>query len=465
MKHRRLATAMAVVVVLVASCGGGTKIDDSSGGNGGGGGGGGATTTAKPSDACAGTTLESTEVGVDASTITVAAIADTGSPIRPGLFQGSIDGMKAWAAYRNANGGLACRKIVVKDYDSKLSPADAKNSILSACTDSVAMVGTTATFINDVSPMEQCADKSGAATGLPDLAVLQTEAAQQCSKVSYVVLPTGGACPYAGSGDRTYQVGDGPFEYYLKHVSKDLHGVWVIPKDLPSTISSSMPGFRFSQQLGIKRDAEVGASGLDTQSAYTSIVQTIKDKHSTYARNGLDYKGTVFMRKEAQIQGVDSVKVWDCSVQCYDPRLITEGQAAVEGQYAWISFLPFEDKGANDTLDAFLKYDTKPDGFGAQAFAAGELFAKVVDDIVADKGPNGITRAAILEDLAKIHDFDAGGMIPSTDVGAKGSSACFVLMQVKDGKFVRVQPTKKGTFDCSGKLGSITLDPLKAFQG
>ena len=276
-------------------------------------------------------------------------------------------------------------------YDSKLSPGDAKNSILAACADTFAMVGTTATFLNDVTPMEQCPDKSGAATGIPDMPVVQTEPVQQCSRVSYSVLPAGYTCPYSGTGERAYATSSGPFDYYLKH-NKDLHGVWVIPKDLPSTISASMPGFRASQEIGIKRDAEVGASGLDTQSAYTAIAQTIKEKGSTYARNGLDYKGSVFLRKESQIQGVNTVKVWDCSLQCYDPRFITEGGSAVEGQYTWMSFLPFEDKGSNDTLDAFLKYDKTPDGFGAQAFAAGELFAQVANDIVADKGPNGLTR-------------------------------------------------------------------------
>jgi hypothetical protein len=459
MRYRTFAMVV-TTALLLAACGGGTKIEDGSGG----GGGGGASTTAAPDDACAGETLEATEVGVAPDTITIAAIADTGSPIRPGLFQGSIDGMKAWADYQNSKGGLACRQIVVKDYDSKLSPADAKNSLLSACSETVAMVGTTATFINDVSPMESCADKAGAATGIPDIAVIQTEPVHQCSAISYAVLTTGGACPYSGTGEREYSVNDGMFQYYLDKYP-DLHGVWVIPKDLPSTISSSMPGFRFSQELGIGRDAEIGASGLDTQSAYTSIAQTIKDKGSTYVRNGLDYKGTVFLRKEAQIQSVDSVKVWDCSVQCYDPRLITEGQAAVEDQYAWISFLPFEDKGSNDTLDAFLEHDPKPDGFGAQAFAAGELFARVVEGIVEADGPNGITRAAILEGLANQHDFDAGGLITPVDIGAHAGSNCFVLMQVQDGKFVRVTPTKKGEFDCSGEIGTITLDPLKAFQG
>lgn len=263
---RPRAIAVSIALVLLATSCGGKEIDT----GGGGGGGGGATTTVPTADAkCTATPPEATDVGVTADTITIAVVADTGSSIRPGLFQGSVDGVKAWAAHKNANGGLGCRQVVVKDYDSKLSPSDAKNAILSACTDAFVMVGTTATFLNDVTPMEQCPDKSGAITGLPDLALLQTEPAHQCSAISFVVLPTGGSCPYSGTGDRTFQVSSGPFRYYLDKVSPDLHGVWVIPKDLPSTISSSMPGFRASQEMGIKLDAEFGASGLDTQSAHT----------------------------------------------------------------------------------------------------------------------------------------------------------------------------------------------------
>jgi hypothetical protein len=152
-------------------------------------------------------------------------------------------------------------------------------------------------------------------------------------------------------------------------------------------------------------------------------------------------------------------------VQCYDQRLITEGGSAVEGQYTWLTFLPFEDKGSNDTLDNFLKYDTKPDGFGAQSWAAAELFAQVIDKIVKTNGPNAITRSAILLGLSNTHQFDAGGMIPPVDIGARTGTTCYVLMQVKDAKFVRINPPKPGTFDCTGKDEKITLDPVKAFQG
>ena len=63
------------------------------------------------------------------TTITVTVIADVVNPIRPGLFQGSLDGVKAWGDYMNSQGGLACRKVVVKEADSKLSSADAANAV------------------------------------------------------------------------------------------------------------------------------------------------------------------------------------------------------------------------------------------------------------------------------------------------------------------------------------------------
>ena len=39
-------------------------------------------------------------------------------------------------------------------------------------------------------------------------------------------------------------------------------------------------------------------------------------------------------------------------------------------------------------------------------------------------------------------------------------------MQVQNGKFVRIDPTEPGKFDCDGnKTVTLTIDPLKAFQG
>jgi Periplasmic binding protein len=453
------------LLVLVASCGSG-------GGNGGDTGLGGVTTTtaADSSGACKTAKLTSPEVGVTPKTITVTVVADVNNSIRPGLFKGSWDGMKAWGEYINSKGGLACRKVVVKQGDSKLSPTDATNAVAAACADSVALVGTTALFLQDVTSMETCKDKAGAVTGIPDLALLQTESAQQCSPISFPALGLAASCPYSGSGQRTFRVGyTAPDYYFAKFGADALHGVFVIPKDLPSTIAATMPGIRAQNKMGVKSDAEFGKSGTAIQTDYTEVAQALKSHKSTYARNGLDYKGTVLMRKEAQVQGVDTVKVWDCTTQCYDKRLIQEGGKAVEGQYVWLNSLPFEDKGSNPELDAFLKYVKSPDGFSLQAWVSGEIFARAVEDAIsANNGDlNSITRVKLLKAVRAMHDFDANGLVPKIDVGRKIGSACVVGMQVQNGKFVRVDPTTPGTFDCDGDKPAmtITVDPATEYHG
>jgi branched-chain amino acid transport system substrate-binding protein len=173
------------------------------------------------------------------------------------------------------------------------------------------------------------------------------------------------------------------------------------------------------------------------------------------------------MRKEAAAQNVDTVKVWDCSVQCYDQRLITEGGSAVEDQYVWLNILPMEDgTGVNEALDAFMKYNKKPDGFGLQAFAAGMVFGEAVTRAVA-ADPNQLTRANLLTAIRAMHDYDAGGLLPpDLDIGAKKASSCLVGMQVQNGKFVRVSPVEKGEFNCGDEAPvELTIDPIKEFKG
>ena len=78
--------------------------------------------------------------------------------------------------------------------------------------------------------------------------------------------------------------------------------------------------------------------------------------------------------------------------------------------------------------------------------------------MVKKDGKDGLTRANLLAELGNIHDFNASGMVATTDIGNRTGSACFMLDQFKGGKFVRIYPTKKGTFDCN-KSNIYTRSP------
>jgi ABC-type branched-subunit amino acid transport system substrate-binding protein len=408
--------------------------------------------------------LQATEIGVTENTIRIAVIADVDNAVRPGLFQGSVDGMRGFVKYINKQGGLAGRQVELDFIDSKLSADEARNALVQACQENFAIVGTTASFLNNVQPMESCPDKNGTATGLPDVPVLQLETAHQCSPVSYAVIAGQLDCATRNDSPQTYRTRQGHIRYHLRK-NGDLTGYWLVPGDLKSSLNSTLPLVEGAKEAGIKAGGEQRVSALATQSDYTPIVQTIKQDNVTYGLSGVDYRSTVQLRKEAMVQAATDVKVWDCTLQCYDRRLIEEGDDAVEGQYVSTFFIPFEEAKLNKSIAAFLKNTgrDKADGFGAQAWAAGLFFRDVVNRLAEKNGNNGITRAAFLQEAATIHDFTAqvGGddMLGPTDVGAHNISGCFVMMQVKNGKFARVHPKEKGTFDCDRRnLVSVKMN-------
>ncbi len=426
------------------------------------------TTTAK--DPCAGVTLQATDTGVSADTITITVMADTGSALAPGLFQGSIDGTKAWGSYINAHGGLGCRKVEVKEADSKLDPNETTNGILKACADSLAMVGNNALFMTNVADLTSCPDKSGAPTGIADIAALAVAPAEQCSPVTFAVSLGGGSCPYSGSGPRDYKGATGAFKYLAESIAKEpLHGIFLVSKDLPTTKESShATNASAAQTVNAVIDGEPGVGGRDDQSQFAPYVQTAQEKGSNLAYTaGTNDANTIKFRKEAQVQGYP-IKYWYCGLSCYTEAFLAGG-ADVEGTYIGIAFVPFEEKDSNEELNNYMTAigSGKPVSWGADSWAAGVLFKQVVDDIVATQGPNALTRKSILDGLRKVNKFDANGWFGSVDIGNHVLSNCWVLLQVKGGKFVRVAPEKPGTLDCNTPLfeGPKNFDSIKDFDG
>ena len=226
----------------------------------------------------------------------------------------------------------------------------------------------------------------------------------------------------------------------------DLHGLFMVPGDLPTTVQSATYLINAAKAAGVKWDATLKVSGNDEQAAYTPRVQQVKADKSNFVYNGSNDRAMVAMRKESAAQGVDSVKVWACSLACYTRSFAATGGSDVEGTYVWMQFLPFEEADANPALQAYVDSvgADKVDSFGAQAWQAALLFEHVIDQIVETDGVNGITRAKMLEVLANTHDFTADGWMGDQGKDLRGFSNCQVILQVQGGKFVRVFPQGEG---------------------
>ncbi|MEX1218118.1 MAG: ABC transporter substrate-binding protein [Acidimicrobiales bacterium] len=455
MKRIRLGMLVAALSVSILAVGCGRSGSDSSSESGSG-----ESATAKANANCEKEALQATETGVSADTITVQVMADTGSPLAPGLFQGNVDAMNAYAKWVNANGGVGCRQLKVEAWDSKLDATESKNGIINACKTAVAMVGGNSLFNPDVSDLGNCADKAGAPVGIPDFAALANDVNEQCAANSWVVQAVSEPCTGTNTGVRDLKAFVGATKFY-QTIQPNLKGVFLVPADLPTTVQSATYQIESQKQTGVNWIDSMKVSGRTEQSAFNTYIQALKGGSGNYAYVGSNDVAMIKLRKEANAQGLTGIDVWACSLACYTENFKTSG-ADVDGTYVWMQFLPFEEASSNEALGNYVNAIGKPDAFGAQAWQAGMAFTQAVDEIVAEKGANAITRPNILAKM-KTLSFDAGGWIGKARTTPKVFSDCMVIMQINGGKFERVFPKEAGTLECkSENITTVKMDPAAA---
>jgi len=399
----------------------------------------------------AGSAAPGSDVGLTATTIRVGLIADVNNPLVPGLFQKSVNAVNAWAKDVNASGGLAGRQVVVDFCDSKLDPNATSNCVIKACQTDFALVGTEANALQDISDIDGCKNAAGKAAGLPNLAAFAFPPLS-CDPDTYLTAGLATYCATAKQHPQTYTVPVGDSRYFTSHFP-GLHGIWLYDSDVPTFKITQTPVFQAESNLGIKKDGQgyYALSGGAPQSALTPFMQVIKSSGSTFVYDDVTTASMVLVRREAQLQGANSVKVWECNSGCYDPNFVKQGGAAVNGTYAWLLDLPYlSDSQANPALGKLvsdLGGVSNVDNNAINSFVMALLFQDAVQKAAASGGT--LDRQALFTALNNEHSFNAQGLIGATDVGAHAPSDCGILVQLQNGVWQRVDPVKPGTFNCS----------------
>jgi len=450
-----MVAALAAAVLLATGCSSGSSSSSSSA----------ATSSATSAAATAGASSVSAtaaaqatqsapadEVGITATTIRVGLIADVDTTLAPGLFQDSVNAIDEWAKEVNANGGLAGRQVVVDFCDSKLDPNASTACVIKECQNDFALVGTSANALSDMSDIDSCKDAAGKGIGIPNLAAF-TFPPMACDPDTYTGVGLGTYCSTATQKPQTYTVPIGDARYFAAKYS-GLNGIWLYDTDVPTFKITQTPEFQAESNVGIKQDGEgfYGVSGEDPESALTPYVQQIKASNASYVYDDVTPQSMVLLMKEAKLQGVNSVKVWECNSGCYDPSFYQLGGATVNGTYASLNDLPWmTDYTANPTLDKLitgLGGVSKFNNNALEGYVMALLFQDAVSKVVASG--QTLDRASLFNVLN--HDetaFNADGIMGTTDISAHGVSDCQVLVQLVNGAWQRVDPTTPNTFDCS----------------
>ncbi|HEX4289144.1 MAG TPA: ABC transporter substrate-binding protein [Trebonia sp.] len=392
------------------------------------------------------------DIGITPTTIKIGVIADVNNPLVPGLFKDSVSAVKAWADIVNASGGLDGRKVAVDFCDSQLNPNTTTSCVIKACQNDFALVGTSANALEDISDLDGCKDAAGKAVGLPNLAAFAFPPLS-CDPDTYLANGLGPYCTTAKDNPQTYTVPVGDTRYFTSHNS-GLHGIWLYDSDDPTFKITQTPLFKAQSNVGIKEDGQgfYALSGAAPQSALTPYIQQIKASGSTFVYVDVTTASMVLVRREAQLQGANSVKVWLCNSGCYDPAFYQQGGATVNGTYASLYELPYlSDHTVNPALDKLVTQvggvaNVNNNAVGSYIMAL--LFQDAVQKAVAKGAP--LDRASVFAALNNDESsFTADGIIGPTNIGARTGSNCQVLIQLDSGVWQRVDPVKPGTLDCS----------------
>jgi hypothetical protein len=386
--------------------------------------------------------LTASEIGVTETTITIGVYAAVDNPFVPGLAEGNRDAVYIWRDWINANCGLAGRNVDVEFYDTKLDIGGTEFPAAqsAACGSVLAVVAGYEVFDGGIDAMADCPDMAGAPTGLPDLAVVVGEPNHYLNPTTYSVIPPG---PISA----LYDIGSAQ---YLQEAEGPLRAVYLVPNDIPASLVLQNNNFTARAQAGIEEVQRFEFSSREEN--YDPFTQALIDGGANYAEQGGAVSNFVRWQQNVAQLAPDLDVTWFCASACYDQNLFAAGAEVVEGAYVSIQHLPFEERAQNELLDAYLTIAEeggyKTDSLGFQGFSAAVAMGDVIQQIVEEQGPNAITRAAVLEGLAGLHDYDGHGIVGPTDIGGRVPAGCTVLMQARDGAFVRVFPEEPGTLNC-----------------
>ena len=366
----------------------------------------------------------STDIGITPTEIHLAVIADDPA---------SFAGMSAWQSTANKGDGLAGRKVRLDLLTTNGTAEGYATAVQTACDEDFAIVGSFSIF-------DAPSDAFGCGA-IPDLPVEPVAPAHAVATNSFSVFPREPAVEAVG-----------PYKWFGANVEGCCSQFWVVPELEPDRGRTNAT-IDAAAATGFETAGTVDLGDNDPpEPSYEDIVQQLVDSGGTFAASGLGADSTILLRQEAETQGVADGKTWYCDGRCYGGTFLDSGGTAVEDQYVAIETAPFSDRLDVSGVRAYLRATRRGDDpatyAGLRSFTAGLLFEEALGQVVDEDGENGLTRERLLAALGTIDTFTADGIIGATNVADGTPNGCFVLLQVRNGKFARVNPADAGNLDC-----------------
>ncbi|MCU1395922.1 MAG: hypothetical protein JWM34_4350 [Ilumatobacteraceae bacterium] len=373
-------------------------------------------------------TDDGTEVGVTKDTIQIATGDDAGYSGSPGLSHQVTDAMNALVKKCNELGGINGRQIVLKYYDAALF--NVGPAIQSACDDkNFFLVGEAWAFDSNQEEIRL-------GCGLPAVPTYSVSAAFAMGKDVYQGTPNPADQTPAG----VFAMTAAALPDAVKKVGTLAAG-FSATQETRDKVVEAAPGFGWGFSETTLEYNPVG------ESDWTPFVKQLQDAGST----AVSFSGTCLpnlqlFAQTAKANGLN-VPIFGDSNFYEASCAAANTDGALDNLYVRMAFIPFEEASINKATQDYLDLVTANGGdvslLGAQTTSSFLLWATA-----ASACGDTLTRACALTNLSNIHSWTGHGLHAESDPGGNHPPMCNILMRMQGTTYVRVAPTKPGTFQC-----------------
>jgi ABC-type branched-subunit amino acid transport system substrate-binding protein len=369
-----------------------------------------------------------TDTGVSENRIVVGNISDVSGAV-PGLFEPEQLAAQARVAFENARGPIFGRQLEFLPMDGRLNSGANRAASIEACERAFANVGSMSAFDQGGAPIiDEC--------GIPDVRTAATTPPMQAVDNAYPISIT--------QPDRQ-AIGD------YRWIDQQYPGVGDAAAYL--FIDGEVT------QASTKKTRDATAKELGWNWKYVQAIQIAETNYAPFVirmrEEGIRfvtfqgaYQQAVRLARAMEQQGFEP-DVYLLQSNTYNPEMLQEGGAAMEGTLIGITSVMVEEAGNNAELQRYAQWlnqvapGKRPTSLGMYSWSATSLFIEIAKRV----GPE-LTRARVLEELAKIDKWDGGGLHPPINVGGRVPNQCFIMVQIRGGQFTRAHPSSG--FDCEG---------------
>lgn len=382
---------------------------------------------------------EKTSCPTATSCFTVGNVSTVGGGV-PGLFQGAAIGVDAYLAYQNSLGGVDGRKFKLLNGDDQLACDNNKALTQQYLPQVIAFVGSFSLYDN-------CGGQILAAH--PDVA-----------DVSETLDPTTSKLPNVFSVQPLAPgMASGPLQFFKQKFPSAITKVGTLVTNAGSAPAQWVGERAAMESLGYKIAYQRYYSPLDTDFTPDVLKMEADGVQMVVLIATNDSYGAKLLN-QMHTQGFHPQVIWGgasiySGVSPSDPTIVKDagGAAVADGVYleqAQSLYLG-EDAKLVPEIATFNKWVHGLDpGFNIDLFTlygwtSAQLFVQGLKNAGADP-----TSASLVAALKKITSFNAGGMLATANPAGKQPATCYVLAQIVNGQFQRVDMPSGTTYRCDG---------------